>query len=57
MTEEFQQLREDFIPEDNSEYLKDKEKLPPTESNFSTSTVDDNNSDQLKNEDDDEQEK
>ena len=31
LTEEFQKLREDFIPEYNSEYLKDKEKLPPTE--------------------------
>ncbi|HET7643223.1 MAG TPA: hypothetical protein VFK40_06930 [Nitrososphaeraceae archaeon] len=31
LTEEFQKLREDFQPEDNSEYLKkDKEKLPLT---------------------------
>lgn len=50
LTEEFQKLREDFQPEDNSEYLKDKEKLPPTESNFSTSSVDDE-SNQLENND------
>jgi hypothetical protein len=58
LTDEFQKLREDFIPEDNSEYLKkDKEKIPPTESNFSTSSVD--NNDQLENKKDDynEQEK
>ncbi len=51
LTEEFQRLREDFIPEDNSKYLKNKEKLPPTDSNFLTSSVDDDHYDQLENND------
>src|SRR5215211_1819875 len=51
LTEEFQKLREGFTPEDNSEYLKSKEKLPPTESNFSISSDDNDHYDQLKNND------
>ena len=42
LTEEFQKLRGDFIPEDNSELLQSKEKLPSTESNFLQSIDDDN---------------
>ena len=52
LTDEFQELREDFIPEYNSEYLKDKEKLPLTDANyFSPSSTDDDHYDQLENND------
>jgi hypothetical protein len=37
LTEEFQKLRKGFKPEHNSEDLQSKEKLPPTEPNFSFS--------------------